>query len=339
VSAFLYPTSAELEEVARDFLPRLEEGRVGLQLFPRRSVDSHLLLWEQRDNFQGLAQVRGLNGEPPKVKRVGHKQYQMVPGVYGEFVEIQEDEITTRRRVGDFAAPIDLSDLVGEADQQLIVRELDRLEWIVWTLLTTGTFAVSNQQGAVTHTDSYTTQTFTAGTAWTTFATATPLANFRAVQLLSRGHSVNFGGGATAYMNRTTFNNMISNTNANDIAGRRASGLLTVLNLPEVNKVLAGEDLPQVQIYDQGYYDETGTFQLFIPNAKVVLVGQRPNNAPVGEYRFTRNANNPGLAPGPYRMIEDTLEMNRPPRKLAVHRGHNGGLALFFPSAVVLMSV
>jgi hypothetical protein len=339
VAAFIYPTSNELEAIAQQYLPRLEEGRVGLKLFPRRSVNSHLLTWEQKDNFQGLAQVRGLNGEPPKVKRVGIKQYQMVPGVYGEFVEIQEDELTARRQFGSFTDPIDLSDLVGEADIQLQVRELDRIEWIVWTLLTTGTFAVSNLSGSVTHTDSYTTQSFTAGVAWATFATATPLANFRSVQLLSRGYSNNFGGAATAYMNRTTFNNMISNTNNADLAGRRVSGLLTVLNLEEVNKVLAGEDLPQIQIYDQGYYDETGTFQLFIPNAKVVVVGARPNGAPVGEYLFTRNVNNAGLAPGPYRLIEDSLEMNRPPRKLAVHRGHNGGIALYFPSAVVLMNV
>jgi hypothetical protein len=303
------------------------------------SVDAHVLKWEQFDNFQGLQAVRGLNGEPPKVRRVGLKQYQMAPGAYGEFAEIDELELTSRRQIGTFGDVIKLDDLVMQAQNHLQQREIDRIRLILWTLLTTGTFSVSTLMGGVSHSDTYPFQTFTAGVAWATFATATPLANFRSVQLLSRGHSVNFGGGAKAYMNRTTFNNMISNTNNTDIAGRRTSGLLTVLNLEEVNKVLAGEDLPEVVIYDKGYVDETNTFQLFIPNAKVVVVGQRPNGEKVGDYALTRNANNTDLGPGSYTLIEDSLNEQRPPRRLRVHRGHNGGPRFWFPSAVVMMSV
>jgi Phage major capsid protein E len=339
VAAYVYPVGIELQAIEAELAARLAEGRVGLELFPPRSVNSHLVRWEQRDNYQGLQQVRGLNGEPPKVKRVGHKAYQMAPGVYGEFVEIDELELTTRREMGSFNTPIDISDLVAEAEEQLLVRELDRLEWIVWTLLTTGTFAVANVHGAVTHTDSYTTQTFTASVPWATSATATPLADFRAVGLKGRGKGVSFGAQAKAYMNRSTLNLMLSNTNNNDLAGRRVSGLLSVLNLNEVNAILMGEDLPQVVPYDEGYLDETATFQLFIPNNKVVVVGQRPAGQTVGEYQFTRNVNNDGMAPGPYTMVEDTLDANRPPRKLTVHRGHNGGIALFFASAIVLMNV
>jgi Phage major capsid protein E len=339
VASYVYPTSADLQKIEAELGARMMEGRVGFDLFPTESVDAHLLVWEQRDNYQGLQQVRGLNGEPPKVKRVGHKQYQVPPGVYGEFVEIDEQELTTRRQIGQWGEPIRLDDLVGEGHEYLLQRELDRIEWIIWTLLATGTFSVANVHGSITHTDSYTTQIFTAGVPWSTFATATPLANFRAVQLLSRGKGVNFGAQSSAYMNRSTFNNMISNTNQNDLAGRRVSGLLSVLNQEEVNKVLAGEDLPLVVIYDQGYLDETGTFQLYIPNNKVIVVGQRPAGQTVGAYRFTRNVNNPDMAPGPYTMVEDTLDVNRPPRKLMIHRGHNGGLALYFPSAIVLMNV
>jgi hypothetical protein len=339
LATYTYPTSVELTVIGQTLLPTLTEDDPIFDEMPIESVDAHLLRWEQRDNYKGLQQVRGLNGEPPKVSRVGHKQYQMVPGAYGEFVELDELELTTRRQLGSFNEPIRLDDLVGEAQEQLQQREIDRLRLINWTLLTTGTFSVSTQQGQVAHTDTYSIQTFTAGVAWATFATATPLANFRSVQLLSRGFSVNFGGQAKAYMNRTTFNNMISNTNNADIAGRRVSGLLTVLNLEEVNKVLAGEDLPQIVIYDRGYYDESNTFQLFIPNAVVVVVGARPNNEPVAAYRMTRNVNNEGFGPGSYTLVEDSLNDMRPPRTLRVHRGHNGGPVIYFPSAIVKMSV
>lgn len=337
--SFTYPTSAELTRISQDLLPTLTQDDEIFDLMPISSVDAHLLLWEQRDNYLGLQQIRGLNGEPPKVKRVGHKRYEMVPGAFGEFIEIDELELTSRRQVGTFGDVITLDDLITEAQEQLLQREIDRIRLINWTLLSTGTFSVSNLQGAVSQTDTYSIQSFTAGVAWTTFATATPLANFRAIQLLSRGHSVNFGSQAMAFMNRTTFNNMISNTNNADIAGRRTSGLLTVLNLEEVNKVLAGEDLPTIVIYDKGYLDDSGTFQLFIPNATVVVVGTRPNGETVGEYRMTRNANNDDLGPGAYTLIEDNLNMQRVPRKLKVNRGHNGGPVVYYPSAIVKMAV
>lgn len=339
MATFVYPTSAELQQIDQELMPRLMEGRIVFDFFPIETVDSHILKWEQRDNYLGLQQIRGLNGEPSKVKRIGHKQYQMAPGTYGEFVELDEQELTTRRQVGTFGEPIRLDDLVSEAEEQLLQRELDREEKIIWTLLTTGTFSVSTIDGQVAHTDTFNIQTYTAGVTWATSATATPLANFRAVQLLSRGKGVSFGAGAKAFMNRATLNSLLSNTNNTDLAGRRVSGLLSVLNLGEVNAILQGEDLPMIVPYDLGYLDDSGTFQLFIPNNKVVVIGQRPNQQNVGSYRQTRNANNPDLGPGSYTMIHDSMDAQKPPRKVAVHRGHNGGPVIFYPSAVVVMTV
>jgi hypothetical protein len=53
---------------------------------------------------------------------------------------------------------------------------------------------------------------------------------------------------------------------------------------------------------------------------------------------MTRNANNPDLAPGPYMRVIDTGEIVIP-RSIEVHDGHNGGPVIYFPSAVVVMSV
>lgn len=335
---FTFPTNIELMEVEQVKLPTLVQDDPILKLFPIVNKDSANVSWEQRDDYLGLQNIRGLNGEPPRVKRRGGKRYIYEPGVYGEFTRIDEVELTTRRPYGAFNGPVSIDDLVMEAQDQLLNRRIDRIRYIIWTLLVTGTFSISNEQGQVLHTDTYTFQTYTAAVTWATVATATPLANFRAVKLLARGKSTSFGGGATAFMNQTTFNSMISNTNAADIAGRRTSGLNTVLNLDEVNKVLQGEDLPAIVIYDDGYLDDTGTFQLFIPNNKVVVVGRRRNGAALGEYLMVRNANNPDLAAGPYMKVVDKGE-TQVPRQIDVHDGHNGGPAIYFPGAVVVMTV
>jgi hypothetical protein len=158
------------------------------------------------------------------------------------------------------------------------------------------------------------------------------------VQLKGRGLSVNFGAQARAYMNRSTLNAMLSNTNANDLGGRRLAGLSSINSLEQANQLFMMDDLPTVIPYDAGYVDDTGTFQLFVPNNKVIVVGQRTDGDPLGAYTFTRNANNPDLGPGPYMRVIDQGE-NRIPRQIEVHDGHNGGIELFHPGGFVTMTV
>jgi hypothetical protein len=317
MATFTYPTSAELRAIEQDKMPRLLETRPVFDIFPIVNSDQHHLRWEQYDNFTGLQQARGLNGEPSRVTRVGAKIYQVEPGIYGEFLRIDEVELTLRRQMGTWNRPISIDDLVVQAQDQLLLRRLDRIEKIVWDLVTTGTFSVPGPNGTTIYTDTYTLQTYSAGVSWGTVATATPLQDFRAVQLKSRGRSVNFGA---------------------HLGGKRVAGLQSILGRADINRVLTMEDLPTIEIYDEGYIDDSNNFQLYIPNSKVVVVGQRPAGQLIGEYRFTRNANNPNMAAGPYTKVFDTGEV-KVPRSLEVHDGHNGGPVCFYPSAIVVMTV
>lgn len=336
MATYIYPANADLQQIAQEKQAVLTMDDPIFGEMPIVEVESHLLEWEQEDNFVGLQQVRGLNGQPGRVKAIGGKKYRMEPGVYGEFGTIDEEELTVRRQWGNPLAPVQIGDLVMRKQDQLLSRRIDRIRYIGWTLLATGTFAVSNADGTVVHTDTFSLQTYAAGVAWSTIATAGPLGDFRAIKLKQRGKGCSFGAQAKAYMNQTTFNNMIANTNASDLAGRRTSGLSTVLSLAQANELLLGEDLPQIVIYDEGYLDDAGSFQLFIPNGKAVIVGRRPGGQKIMDYAMTRNASNPNLAPGAYM---DVFENAKPPRSIEVHDGHNGGPRIYFPSAVVIASV
>lgn len=336
---FIYPTSAELTQIAQTKIPRLTQDRPIFTFFPIKDQDAFLLMWEQMDNYTGLQQVRGLNGDPPRVTRVGVKRYQLQPGVYGEFIMLDEVEMTMRRSYGTFASPTDLSDMTMQAQDQLLGRRLDRIELTCWTLVITGTFSILGPSGAILHTDSFTTQTFSAGTTWATFATSTPLADLRSVALLARGYSTRFDASATAYMNQRTFNNLISNTNASDLGGRRTSGLATVNSPADVSTLLTRDNLPNIVVYDEGYLpDGGGAFIPFIPDNKVAVIGSRPGNQPVGNFMMIRNVNNQGMAPGPYQKIIDTGEYTVP-RSIQVHDGLTGGPVIYFPSSIVVMSV
>ncbi len=332
-TTLLYPTSLELSTIEQKKSPFLLTDMMFKDIFPVRSKNAHLVEWEQRDNYTGLMAVRGLDGAPPRVKSKGSNRFSMEPGVYGEHMIVSEREVTTRAAFGTLNQPIDVTDLTMDRSEQLMHRMVARMLKIGWDLLLYGRFSVLAENGAVVHTDSYRQTVYRPTVPWTTPATSTPLADFRAIKLLARGTSSSFGAQAKAKMNQVTANYLLSNTNANDLAGKRTSGLSTVLSIADANVILAGEDLPQIEIYDEGYQDDTDTFVPFIPNGYMEIVGKRASGVPVGQWTMTRNANNPGMAPGVYYVVTPGAKPGEPP--LQIDRGFNGGIELHYPGSLV----
>jgi hypothetical protein len=338
VATYSFPTAARLEEIGAELEPQMLEGRDVFDIFPIEEEDADILAWELWDNYTGLLSVRGLGGDPPRVKPVGSKRFQMPPGYYGEFTLLDEAELTRRAQLGSFVDLINIDDLVYRQQEFLRQRSYDRQELMGWTLLATGTFSVPGPSGAVLHTDSYTTQTFTSAVPWATVATATPLADFRSAQLLGRGRGVDFGAQAVAYMNRTTWNSFIANQNNADLYGRRQAGFGTFNNITQVNELLQGDDLPAVKIMDRGYLSAPGTFVNFIPNNKVVLVGKRMGARKLGSFALLRNINELDTGVGMYERVIDRGETDIP-RKIEIHLGWNGGIRINYPSSIVIMTV
>lgn len=336
-----YPSSIELSTVDQNYLPILSQMDPIFQLFPVVEKDASLVAWEQRDDYLGLMQIRGYDAEFPAVPPAGQKRFMMEPGVYGEHDLITEYEITTRKGFGSMGQPINIRDIVVERTEKLATRHYQRMSWIMWTLLTTGRFVVTGPTGAVVKEEAYNAQRFTAGVTWATVATASPLGNFRSVALMHRGSSVNFGSRAVAFMNQVTFNYMVSNTNANDLGGRRATGFQTIEGLADVNTLTAKDGLPNIVIFDEGYKDDAGTFTTYIPDNVIIVVGRRVNGASIGEFQLTRNASNSNVSSAPLvRVVDEGADENtKPPRKISVFRGFNGGPCIYYPGSVVIMSV
>ncbi len=354
MATYNYPTNFEFQEIEPNLVAKGADGRLGLQIMPIREVNAAEIRWIQQDNYFGLQNLRGLDGAPTRVQRVGNKIYTYEPGVFGDFQDITETELTRRSGYSPAGTPMDVSDMVLQCQTQLIGREFDRIESTIWALLTTGTFSIK-LDGAngtqVGFTDTFSIQTYTPSIPWATSATATPITNFQAVQQLgmAAGYSVDLGAGATAYMNSVTSNRMLNNSNAADYSGRRFNAGSTLNSVSDMNRYLAAQNLPQIQVYDGGYQTAitvgatVGAFSKFIPDGKVVVVGKRTSGAKVGEYLKTRNANNPGIAPGSYSYIIDRANAvngeKRTPANIEVHRGHSGGPVFYLPSSVVVMNV
>lgn len=346
---YLFPTSAELERIDRDLLPVYLDDDPINKLFPEVLKDASNVIWEQEDNFLGRTQFRGYEAEFPSVPNVGFHRFTITPGVYGEFAPIGEFEMTERRGYGTFGVPVEISDLVRGRQDMLMTRHFNRRSSIMWTLLATGEYKVQHSNGTLGKWDSYQPQYYFAPVPWATLGTAGPLADFRAVQLLHRGHSVMFNSGATGFMNLTTWNNFISNTNAGDLGDRRQTGFQQVPMGSEeaINNILTRDNLPNINVFDGGYLSDgtdgntAGTFVQYIPDATVVVVGKRTNGAAIGEFQLTRNASNANMSSAPLVRVIDTGADDRlpPPRLIKVYRGFNGGPAIKYASAVVIMKV
>jgi Phage major capsid protein E len=331
---YIYPTSSEITEIGRELQEELTMNDPLFDIMPVREVNSHILEWEQQDNFRGLQQFRGLDGDPPRVTPMGAKRLIVEPGVYGEYMRINEREITTRRKYGTFGSVIDLEDLVMEKTENLLHRRIKRLKYVGWQVIVYGRYTILAPNGAVAHRDAFANQTYAAATPWSDQSNSTPLQDLRNMQLLSLGKSINFGAQAKIYMNRVTANYLLNNTNQQDLGGKRMTGLTSILSMKQINEILTNEDLPNIVIYEGGYEDDNGTFQRYIPTGRIAVVGERMDNADIMEYRMTINANNPSEAPGAYMKVVDTLD-REVPRKIDVHDGHNGGPVIYYPSAII----
>jgi hypothetical protein len=346
---FTYPTSRQLRRINPEKIVNLQRNRPTFALFPVRDYQEWRLEWEQRDNYRGFQQLRGLNGEPSYVKMVGLQRFSQEPGVFGEYMTLDEKQMTTRaglytdRGLGDAdvgesdGRPVDVSDLVVERQDYLNARETDLIEFCHWAILLNGTFTILGPTGAEFR-STFGIQIVTLSD-WTDLVNGTPHADLVGLRLLVRGKSVNFGAGAVARGNAVTISNALLNRNPNDLGGMRVSSgdfrVGTSINLADANRIFTGAGAPILEEYDEGYNRESdGALITWIPDNVLSIVGRRTNGEPLGEYRMVRNVNNPNNAAGRYSKVIDNLDRDVP-RKISVHQGHNGGLVLFYPSAIV----
>lgn len=331
-----YPTSAELRQINPEKIQNLTRHRPTFDIFPITESPYFTLEWEQKDNWMGFQQLRGVNGEPSYVKMVGEHAFSAQPGFYGEFMTVDEKMMTLRAQSARSYEPIDIGDLVLERQDYLNFRETELIEYVHWKALLDGQFSFVGPTGA-TYADQFNIQT-AAFSDWSDLTNATPIKDFMGLKLLATGKSVSFGSGTEAFMNTVTLSNLLRNRNPNDLGGQLAiasGGVKPVKSLEEINTVLAGSNLPTIVEYDEGYQAEpNNTFTKWIPDDVVSIVGRRTNGDALGEYRMTRNSNNEDLAPGRYEKVIDRGE-TRVPRIIEVHRGHNGGLVIFYGSAIV----
>lgn len=344
--AYSWPTTQEIHEIEQEVLPKLEDDRSSpfLSAFPDKPHDATTIRWVQQDNMTGVMNFRGYGGNPQRVTPVGASMFEAKPGAYGDFMTIEEQELTERARYAMFGVPVDVSDLTGRCLKQLLNRRIALKEKMISDFVMAGTYSIPDPQrpGETIFTDTWTPITFSASVPWATVATATPMSDIMAMKQLLFGKGSIVDSASTLYVNTNTANNVVKNRNASDISGLRLQYGQTVTNdLNGVNVILRGLGLPQIAIYD-GFYlldagTRKGTATRFLADAKVLLLGRRPSGVPLGEFAITRNMQTGGQ-PQTYTKVIDKTPF-QVPGVIEVHHGFNGGPLIEYPNSLVVGTV
>ena len=314
-----------------------------LKLFPLTKRDEWQLVYERLWMMTGLQNARGEGGPTGPLPRQGLDQLAVDPGMYGDHGEITEMEANKLREVGDIAAFQGLTRQLDRITRNLTDRYINRLQYNIALMLINGTFTANDATGREQIREIYNIPQYTPGDYFDDLAGSTPLAYLRnLIPKLELGVSVNFRQGAML-MSRPTANLFVNNANSADLGGKRLNIGSTINSVEDVNKILVTNDLPQIEVIDDGYYPNppsTGrpsNFQRFFTNGKVVLVGAREDGEPIGEYRLCRAIQNGvGSKPGEWYKFKDNTDQH--PWNMVAYMGHNGGPVPYYPEAIAVVN-
>jgi hypothetical protein len=330
---FYTPDESEVREVASELTRQMTMDRIIFKYLPILRVQSTVITWRQRHLLTGMMQLRGINGDAPEITPVGDDEFTATPGYYAEAITLNERELLKLVGAGRTEGTVDLTEMMARNTEDLVGRRVTVQEYTAWKLLTEGAFMIAGQNGQVKHKMSFTLSTFNALVPWATHATATPLADLRETKLKFRGSSTVWDQKGGLLMNQVTVNDLLANTNANDLGGRRVTMGATSNSVEDINKILLGEGIPPITVVEDGYWSEDQqTFNLFVADGKFSAIGRRTDGAPIGYVAETIAAQN-DYQPGDFTTVE--RDDKKTPPKVKTTHGFNGGPVLDFPLGVV----
>lgn len=334
---YSFPESATIQALERERLPVLANNYAGNRILPISEQNAETVLWEIQDDITGMTFARGAEEPYPVVDQDGITRFYTKPGRFGESMQISEEKMERMRQIGTLGDVINVDSEIADMQQKLAIREQVLIEYLRWQLLVFGVCRALKKDGGFIDVARFTPQVYNVSHDWRDPDNSTPLQDFRNVDQQYAGFGHSFGVGAIAWMNKRTGQGMLSNKNGSDLYGRRTQGLGSVLALKDANELFTGEGLANTTQYDENYLDAGRAVQRFIPDGYVVVTGYRADvGVQCGDYIMTRNASNPGGAPGIYAATGVAM---RAPKLPYTERGHNGGLRIRYRRQVVVMKV
>lgn len=362
------PLTQNLEVVTNALLPALVWQDVLssddplLKAIPPSYVDADKVQYDQYEDSWGVLPLRGLNGSPQVLQMPGFRRYQFDPGYFGGATQLLESEITSSVQPGTLADTLDVSDRLGKLYLDMATLVVSQFRNLIGTVLTTGTISLTDALGNAFSYQIPSFRTYTPGTGWSASpTTATPISNLITQKpVLEKGTSTKFGKDSMLLMNSNTLAYFFNTTQVQSTYraeyGSSFIGLDSAGDLPGCNKLLQGFDLPQIVVYDYGYFPTLAAAQArtyaswtyIIPTGNAIWLGARKGQQ-VGQMQLTRhaglvetagakkypqvNAENESEAEIAKGLYVRTHYHNRMPHRFDLEVGFNGSPVLWYDDA------
>jgi hypothetical protein len=347
----MFPTNYQLDTVVQEYTVQTENF-IGAEILPETEAYTQKVRWDEKDSDRGMTAPHAMGTDPKIDKRPGSKTREYEPIPFKESDVLKENEILRSRELGTINNTIDLSRAVGEMVKNRMDKTKIRMESLRWQTLRG---SISINENGVKVSETFGIQTHNVSVDFDSLSTAKPLAEFNAVKLKFRGTGAS-AAGSKAYLNQTTTNWLLENQNDADLKGFQNSNFANLpYSLEEMNKIMTARGLPQLVTTDEGYIDEDGNYQLFVPDGEIIVVGKRPAGQKVGDFcstpslhRVKAGKNLPGFfsilevngvpSVGSMNVSLEQLGAGSNPQ-LKTTGGIYGGTRLFYPRSVIKMVV
>lgn len=348
---YRFPTNRSLDRVVQEYF--IDRSKfIGESILPFQDEWTQRVEWDELDNEAGMTPPHNMGADPQIDNRPGSKTKSYEPIPFKGTDLIKENELLRARQMGTLGGVVDLSSLIGRRVRAREDKSFLRAEWCRWRALRG---ALNIAENGVVVNETFPIQTYDSVVDWDQRGTATPLADFNAVKLMFDGTGAG-AEGALGYINQKTLNWVLENANAADLQQFRGSNFRNVaFSLKDMNVILTDRGVPNLALYNEGYYDRNKVWRKFVEDGEVLVVGKRPADEKVGDFAMTPSLHreqNGIPAPGFFSILEvngqsnagmlevstSDLGASKNP-KIEITGGVYGGPRIFFPRSVVRMTV
>ncbi len=270
--AISWPTAKGIDAAIR-MMKSNKEKFLGVKIAPITENYFQEVEYDEIYGSQGMTRAHALDGEPALVKFPKVVKKKFSPAYFKEVHRIYESDILKLRQLGE-------SDQQRITAQQMIAVGLDnlngrlenRIEWMRWQALLTGGVSI-NENGINVEADygiPSDNLNKAVSVSWETLASSKPIDDIMSVQQDFVGTGFRLG---RIIMNGSTAQLLcLSDDTKSYYQGAGIEVRLMPGNIEE--SFLGLFPGVTIEVYDEGYEDEDGNFQKFIPDNKVVFMGQ-----------------------------------------------------------------
>jgi hypothetical protein len=363
----LYANNVTLYQALQTLIPKRFGEDPIFKILPVMSQREQEVAVDSRFSYFGATQGRQQGAGFGTVAREEKGRAAVPTFPYGEDKPMNEEFMMKSREIGTFGTAINIKKEQGKDMENLTDRIISRFQEDFWNLMTTGTYSVADQNGTIIGSDSYAFGQFTVATPWSNLSAATPLADLRRLKLNHRGQSVMFDQRATIFMQSQDVNNLLNNTNPNDIGARLkfipGYGTRT-LNLGDINSIFLSMGLAQIVEYDEfiatsaaSFATGPASYNMLIPYQTAICFGYRKYGEPLGYQVLTptwghvflsdRDSSVPDsttmsdreLSKNPWANIYFDFKMDRENWRARSRVAAQKGIRIDFPSAIYQMNL